>query len=451
MTACRIDWTNAVINGMDLAPFQARAGEMAQRLSAEVAAGKLPFLAMPYMDALIADLSAMQPWINSFEHLLVLGIGGSTLGARALQKAYMPGQDLPGHKGPWIWIADNVDVLSLETCLSRLPADKTLVLTISKSGDTIETLGWYFLVKAWLKSKLPDSWGQHMLLVTDEHKGYLREEAGRMGAKTLAVPDNLGGRYSALSAVGLVPAAFMGMDWQGLAAGARAVAAPLISAMSKNALDGPTLASHPAFELACWNLALMAKGYDQLIFFSYIPQWAWYGDWFCQLWAESLGKEGKGSQPLRSVGVTDQHSVNQMYLDGPRNKACLFVTNATAPQGPHFPTDLPDMFSYIQGRPFGDLLEAEGLGTRMALVKTGVPLVELKMADHSAKSAGRLMLLLEAATILTGWLMGINPVDQPAVELGKRLAKARLGAEGLAEEKKDLDAFLSGQRLVKEF
>lgn len=451
MTASRIDWTDAFLSTMTAEPFQARAGEIAARLADEVAAGKLPFLAMPYMDKLIADLGEMEPWIRSFEHMLVLGIGGSALGARALQKAFMPGQDLPGHKGPWLWIADNVDVLSLETCLASLPAEKTLVVTISKSGDTIETLGWYFMVKRWLKEKLPDSWGGHMLLVTDEHKGYLREEAGRMGAKTLAVPDNLGGRYSALSAVGLVPAAFMGMDWRGLAAGARTVAAPLVDAIKAGKLDAATLSAHPSFQLACWAMALMAKGYNELIFFCYIPQWAWYGDWFCQLWAESLGKQGLGSQPLRSVGVTDQHSVNQMYLDGPRNKGCLFVTGADAPKGPDFPADLPDMFAYIQGRPFGDLLEAEGLGTRMALVKSGAPLVALNMAGATAESAGKLMILLEAATILTGWLMGVNPVDQPAVELGKRLAKARLGAGGLAEEKKDLEAFLSAKRTLGEF
>jgi glucose-6-phosphate isomerase len=194
--------------------------------------------------------------------------------------------------------------------------------------------------------------------------------------------------------------------------------------------------------MAVWCRELMERGYSELLFFSYIPLWNYFGAWFSQLWAESLGKEGKGSMPVPAVGVTDQHSVNQMFLDGPRNKGCFFLTCDALDKGPAFGADVPEKWNWLAGKHFGDLLLAEGLGTRMALTRHKVPLLHASVGATDEEAAGRLMGLCMTATILTGWLMGINPVDQPAVELGKRLANARLGAPGLAEEHADLDAFL---------
>jgi glucose-6-phosphate isomerase len=438
-----LDWTNASWERLPAsAGLRSRAGEMAARLAGEVAAGRLPFLATPFMAALEKDLAGLEGgFFAPFEHMLLLGIGGSALGARALQKAFAPGQDLPGHTGRSLWIMDNVDAAVLEAHLDRLSAAKTLVYVVSKSGDTIETIGQYFLVKDWLKKALPD-WKDHLLLNTDEHKGYLREEAKAFGIRTLPVPDNLGGRYSAISAVGLVPAAFLGMDWRALVRGFQAVAAPLTDPN----LDAAQLAAHPSFEFALWGRALMDAGFCELITFFYIPAWSSFADWFAQLWAESLGKDGMGSQPIPAVGATDQHSVNQMFLDGPRNKACLFVERAAGPEGLAFPKDMPPIFDYLQGKRFGELLPAEALGTRMALAQSQVPLVALRLGADDAFAAGKMMAFLGAATLLTGWLMGINPVDQPAVELGKRLAKARLGAAGLEAEKAALAAFTTGKR-----
>ncbi|CCH49157.1 hypothetical protein [Pseudodesulfovibrio piezophilus] len=442
-----LDWTSANLDTLDGATHEARAGEMAARLVEQTGSGELPFLTMSYMAGLKQQLSNLKDYLKGFDHMLLLGIGGSALGARALQKAFFPQQDQPGHNGPSLWIADNVDAYALESYLATLPAEKTVIVTISKSGGTIETVGQYFIFKEWAQKKLGDEWNRHMLLITDEEEGFLRTEADRNTIKTLPVPDNLGGRYSVLSAVGLIPALFLGIDIDSLIDGARDVVAPLIDPT----LTGQTLSRHPSFQLATWAASLLDKGFDEMIFFAYIPLWASFGDWFAQLWAESLGKEGKGSQPVPAIGVTDQHSVNQMFMDGIRNKACLFLTCPTLPAGPRFPNDLPDQFDYVRGKNFGELIQAEGLGNRMALSQNGVPLVELSMGDDGPKQAGKLIALLGAATILTGWLMGINPLDQPAVELGKRLAKARMNADGLEEEKADMDAFLSADRDTREF
>lgn len=442
-----LDWTSADLDKLDSAAYEARAGEMASKLVAETGAGKLPFLTMPYAATLKKELETLKEYLKTFDHMLLLGIGGSALGARALQKAFFPQQDQPNHSGPSLWIADNVDAYALESYLAKLPPEKTVVVTVSKSGGTIETVGQYFILKEWMQKRIGDAWSEHMLLVTDEEQGFLRGEVDQYNIKALPVPDNLGGRYSVLSAVGLIPAVFLGMDIDALLAGAQEVAGPLATGN----LSAEGLSKHPSFQLAVWAAALLDKGFDEMIFFAYIPLWASFGDWFAQLWAESLGKEGKGSQPVPAIGVTDQHSVNQMFMDGIRNKACLFLTCPSLPPGPKFPSDLPDQFEYVRGKDFGELIQAEGLGTRMALSQNGVPLVELQMGDDGPKQAGKLIALLGAATILTGWLMGINPLDQPAVELGKRLAKARMNADGLEEEKADLNAFLSAERDTREF
>ena len=362
-----LDWTGANTQALDIAPYEARAGEMAARLQKETGAGRLPFLTMPYAVSLKDNLTSLKGFLKSFDHMLLLGIGGSALGARALQKAFFPQQDQPGHTSPCLWIADNVDAYALEAYLARLSPEKTVVVTVSKSGGTIETVGQYFIMKEWMQKHLGDAWFEHMLLVTDEKQGFLRGEADKYNIPALPVPDNLGGRYSVLSAVGLIPALFLGMDIDALMAGAAEIAAPL----ADPELSGRDLARHGSFQLAAWAAALMDKGFDEMIFFTYIPLWASFGDWFAQLWAESLGKEGKGSQPVPAIGVTDQHSVNQMFMDGVRNKACLFLTCPNLPAGPRFPEDLPDQFAYVRGRDFGDLIQAEGLGTRMALSANG--------------------------------------------------------------------------------
>ncbi|MBI9111169.1 glucose-6-phosphate isomerase [Maridesulfovibrio ferrireducens] len=442
MAANIIDWTDSWQDKLDIKSKYASADAISARFSKEVAEGKLPFCSMPYMAELLYDLEGLEDYVKGFDHMLLLGIGGSALGARALQKAFFSEQDEPCHKGPWFWIGDNVCAKTLESYLEKLPLEKTLVAVVSKSGGTIETISQYFLIRKKMQKKLGEKWNRNFLFVTDKKSGFLREQADELSIRTLDVPDNLGGRYSVLSAVGLLPAMFMGIDYRSLVEGASAVLSPLAS----STLDAETLLNHPSYKIACWNAALMEKGYNELIFFSYIPQWACFGQWFAQLWAESLGKEGKGSQPIPAVGATDQHSVNQMFLDGPRNKGCLFLTCDSLPHGEKFLEDIPDKFSYIKGKSFGDLIHAEGLGTKMALSANDVPLVEFKMAEASEESAGRLMGVLMAATIFTGWMMGINPIDQPAVELGKRLAKARLGADGLQEEKNDLEAFLSTKR-----
>ena len=393
---------------------------------------ELPFLTLPFAEQLSGQLDGHTEFLHSFRHMLVLGIGGSALGARALQKAFFPAQDRPGHNGPWLWIADNVDPDGFEALLEKLPPEETLVAVISKSGGTIETVSQYLPVLPWLQKRLPGTWQEHLFVVTDAQAGFLRDEADHHFLRSLPVPEGLGGRYSVLSAVGLVPAAFLGVDWKELLRGACDVGRPL-------AAEPAALAEHSAWRLAMWASHLAFSGKSQLIFFCYAPAWAAFGPWFAQLWAESLGKDGRGTMPVPAVGVTDQHSLLQMFLGGPLDKGCLFLS-APAPRGPVLePQAAP--WSWLTGKSLGDILEAETLATRMSLVQRGVPLVHVAAPDCGEYAAGRLIMLLEATTVFTGWISGINPLDQPAVEEGKKLARGRLGAPGSESDAERLTRF----------
>ena len=434
MEAHTLDFTHS-LNGRHTALAPVPVNQYAKQLETELANGGLPFVTLPHAAAL-HDLDRVFDRCPKARHLLLLGIGGSALGARALQKAFAPEQDGPGANpdSRRLWVADNVDATQLEAWLAALPPEKTLVAVISKSGGTLETMAQYFLVRAWLKQRLGSAWTDHVIIITDPEKGPLCKEARDNSITALEVPPALGGRYSIFSAVGLLPAAFLGLDWKKFLQGALDA--------GQAAQNPQTLASCPGWQLAHWAYSLTLNNYDQLVFFSYIPHWQCLGAWFAQLWAESLGKSGKGSMPIPAVGVTDQHSLLQMFLDGPPNRGCLFISGPNLPAGAPFDTEIPDQWSWLQGRNFGDLLQAEAIGTRMALVSSKVPLTHIRMGTYDEEAFGRIMALLMQATLFTGWLLGINPLDQPAVELGKRLANANLGAPGYTEEAKHLRRFL---------
>ena len=257
-----LEWSRAYTHRLDAdsaAALKARAPEVAQRLQRELASGELPFISMPFRAKLEVEMAPLIPRIKAYKHMLVLGIGGSALGARAMQQAFAPGQDGPNHRGPCLWIADNVCAERFEALLGKLTPAETVVVCISKSGGTIETISQYFLVRDWLKASVGEGWHDQMIVVTDERKGYLREEANRYGLTALEVPDYLGGRYSALSAVGLLPAAFLGIDWQALLDGAADVARPLLQ-------NPEQVAEHVRMRMAQQICGDLAQGgvYDHL-------------------------------------------------------------------------------------------------------------------------------------------------------------------------------------------
>ena len=373
--------------------------------------------------------------------LVVAGIGGSYLGARAVVEAVKGMYHNELEDGLKIYFCGNsISPTYLNNIISLCKGKRFSINVISKSGTTTETSLAFRVLRELLEKEMGvEEANKRIYATTDAHRGALKGLADQEGYEEFVVPDDVGGRYSVLSAVGLVPAAFMGLPWEDFLEGAASVNAPLVN----DELGKPeNLRNHPAWALANWCFELSRHDYSQLIFFTYIPSWASFGQWFGQLWAESLGKNGKGTMPLPAVGVTDQHSLQQMFLDGPADKGCIQLHCPNLSKGPQFPDDVPDSWEWLRGKTFGDLLNAETLGSAAALVHNGVPLTRLEAAESSMRAAGEVMGLLMATTVLTGWLMNINPLDQPAVELGKRLAYSRLGSSSYPEEAAILKAFL---------
>ncbi len=444
-----LDCSHAFPSLPDTDPHGERAAQLAARLVKE--SDPLPFLTMPYAWDLSLKLRGHAEFLRSFKHMLLLGIGGSALGARALQKAFAPAQDRPGYEGPWLWIADNLDEAAFSAMLDKLPAEETLVVVVSKSGGTLETAAQYLAVLPWLKKRLPATWQEHLFMVTDAQKGFLRDETDAAFLRSLPVPEHLGGRYSVLSAVGLVPALFLGINWAALLDGGCTLGRELLEKASS---DPAAFASHPAWKIASWAAYWAEHGKGQLINFCYEPALASFGPWFCQLWAESLGKNGKGSMPISAVGATDQHSLLQMFLQGPADKACLFLGRQSAARKDgeiRLDKEQREPWTWLSGLSLDEIFRAEAMATQMSLERAGMPLISLELPEASPWQAGRLIVLLEAATLLTGWLLDINPLDQPAVEEGKRLARARLGAGGAEDERRILEEFAARPRAILEF
>jgi glucose-6-phosphate isomerase len=313
---------------------------------------------------------------------------------------------------------------------------RTLWNVVTKSGGTAETAAQLLVVEEMLQRTLgAERARRHVVATTDPEKGALRRTAVARGWQTLAIPASVGGRFSVLSPVGLLPAAVAGLDVMGLLDGARA--------MRDRCFPAATLADNPALELAALLHGHHAlRGRPMVVLMAYVDGLYDTADWFRQLWAESLGKaratDGRivhtGPTPIAARGATDQHSQLQLYAEGPADKVVLFLTarergvEVTIPAG-ELASSQPD-YAYLAGKGLGQLLDAELVGTMGSLRRRGRPVGLLSLARVSAPALGELLMLLEAATAYAGPLYGVDPYDQPGVEEAKRLTFAALGRPG---------------------
>lgn len=359
---------------------------------------------------------------------VILGIGGSALGARALRDALAPDQR------DRLLILDNIDPDSLARVSDRLILEDTRFLVVSKSGTTAETAAQLLFFHRRLLDAGLDPW-KHLIAITDPKEGLLRELVNREGIPSFDVPADVGGRFSVLTAVGLLPALLLGLDARALVSGAREMWNSLRT-------GGP---GHPVMR---WVAEGHLRGVEsrQLtqVMISYSDRLQTFGDWFAQLWAESLGKRldlhGKevhrGSTPLIARGATDQHSLVQLFAEGPADKQFLVVscdreTDLALPlKGEGIARDL----DYLLGHSFGDLLDAEREGTAGALRAGGRPVAELHFGALDEAHLGASFLLFQIATVLAGELLEVDPYDQPGVEAGKILAFSRMGRSDAHQE-----------------
>jgi glucose-6-phosphate isomerase len=337
---------------------------------------------------------------------------------------------------PRLFVLDNVDPRSVAGLLDRLDLRRTLFNVVSKSGSTAETMSQYLVVEGRLHEVLGEEPTKgHFLFTTDPEAGILRKIANEEGVPALEVPGNVGGRFSVLSAVGLLPAAIVGIDIGEVLSGARE--------MSERCRT-PILAKNPAGILATLlHHADVSMGASIHVLMPYCDRLRSFAAWFQQLWAESLGKakdrEGRdvnrGPTPLPALGATDQHSLLQLLMEGPRDKVVIFagVGGARDPvEVPRIREDLPAL-SYLGGHTLEGLLDTERRATMEALRQQGRPSLSIDLDDLNPHTLGALFMLFQVATVYAGSLYGIDPLNQPGVELSKRLTYGLLGREGYEE------------------
>lgn len=413
------------LNERAFADLLAHAAEALDGLRLAQADNALPLLALP---ARRDDIEALKPHAERFRKLcddvVVLGTGGSSLGGQAIHAFAAP------DAAPRLHFLDNIDPERFEAVLSTLDFGRTGVIAISKSGGTAETLTQLLAVLPRLQDdagRLGSRLGDRVAAITMPGDSPLRRLAVRYGLTVLDHDPKIGGRYAALSLVGLLPAMVAGLDVAALREGA----AEVLDGALQN--DDPALV--PPATGAAVNVGLAREhGVSQTVLVPYSDRLEPFARWFRQLWAESLGKDGHGTTPIPAVGAVDQHSQLQLWLDGPADKLFTFVMadrkGAGARVEPSLAEDLlaeDGALGWLAGRTMGDLMEAEQRATAETLSKAGRPVRILGLKTIDLRALGALMMHYMLETMIAAHLLGVDPFDQPAVEEGKVLARRYLG------------------------
>jgi glucose-6-phosphate isomerase len=423
-----------------------RLAEMAERFRAVHAdtvrrqeAGELGFYDLVHADETDDQIEAFANGIGqAFGNIVVLGIGGSALGTIALRTALLdPYWNELGDEArdffPRLYVLDNIDPTTFAAFLDHIDLGRTLFNVVSKSGGTAETMSQYLIVRERLEAELDgDGYRRHLLFTTDPEKGVLRQIADAEGIASLPIPANVGGRFSVLSAVGLLPAALAGIDIRALLEGAREM---------DELCRSDVLAENPAGMFATLQyLADTEHDAPIQVMMPYSDRLKDVADWWRQLWAESLGKQKTrtgedvfaGPTPVKSLGATDQHSQVQLYMEGPFDKTITFL----AERSPARDVEIPRLYAevgelgYLGGHTLGELLRSEMEATEAALTQRGRMNLRLEVEQVDARSLGALLMLFEIATVYAGALYGVDPLDQPGVELGKQLTYGIMGRQG---------------------
>ncbi len=373
---------------------------------------------------------------NRFDNLVIIGIGGSALGGIAVTEALLPPywnylskEERNGY--PRIFFLDNIDPDYTYSLFSMLDLKKTLVNVITKSGDTTEIMAQYMIVKDLLEKELGDDYRKNIIATTDKRSGILRQIAEQEGYKTFVVPDDVGGRFSVFSAVGLLPFALVGIDIDEIFNGVKDMDFVL-----KNTDIYQNVAAQNAlihYLLAC------KKGKNISVLMPYSSKLKSVADWYCQLWAESLGKSVQidenevnlGQTPVKALGVTDQHSQLQLYNEGPNDKIITFIRVDEFEHN----TEIPKIFEYtgigyLGGKSLNMLMNSEADSTKVVLSENKRPTVTLYLPKVDGYNIGQLLYMFEFQTAIAGSLYGVNAFDQPGVEQVQNYTYALMGRNG---------------------
>ncbi len=410
---------------------------------------------LPYnQDKIVKDILATAKSVREkFDTFVVLGIGGSALGPTMAFNAlcHLHYNDLPKEKrkGPRFFVEDNVDPVRMKDLLDVIDVRTTCFNVISKSGATSETMTQYLIISDLLK-KAGANLKDHLIFTTDAARGNLVKISNELGGvKSYILPDGVGGRFSQLCPVGLLPAAVLGLDIEALLAGA---------AYMDGLCKTGDFRKNPALLAATLQFAAMKDGKNIGVMMPYSDNLRYVSDWYAQLWAESLGKNvtlsGKacnaGQTPVKALGVTDQHSQVQLYTEGPFDKVVTFLsvdqykTPFPIPKGCE---NIPDV-GFLGGHTMEELIQAENKATAFALTKAGRLNYTISLPEVNEFTLGQLLYFFELQTAYTGAMLDVDTYNQPGVEAGKKATFALLGKNGYADQKKELDGAASDPKYV---
>lgn len=398
-----------------LAPRLSSAHAAVQRA---IAGGGLTWSALPGRVDLAEEVQAYRQGCPPFDDVLLLGIGGSALAALVFG-ALVP----RGPQGPRLHLVETVDPARVGLLLRTCRPERTLVLGVSKSGTTLETAATLLIVEAWMEQALGARARERIAIVCDQEENPLRARATRRGYALFPVPPGVGGRFSALCAVGLLPAALLGLDPQEPLRGARQALSRCLS---------PALEHNPALALAAAHFMAQQRGRNVTVLFPYGEALRPLGPWWVQLVGESLGKVGPrgpvGVSPVAAAGPADQHSLLQLLREGPDDKLTVFV-GARQTVAPSDDLRVPpggEDLTPVAGKTLGQILAAEQEATTFGLTKVGRPSATITLEEAGPASVGAFLLTLEMTVAFWGALLEVNAFDQPGVAFGKQAALARL-------------------------
>jgi glucose-6-phosphate isomerase len=427
------------LTAADLSGSDQRAAEALAAFYKSVDDGVYGFPHLPFDTTLLKAIQGYaRDQAGSFDTVCVVGIGGSALGLWALDCALRgphPVQGPHSPKFPRIVILDNVDPMFVEAALASMKPKRTHVVVIAKSGATAETIATFLIVKDWLERALGSRARQRITVVTSAGRGDLKLLATRESYATFHIPENVGGRFSVLSAVGLVPAALAGLNVAKICKGAAAMTAPCWSR---------DLGENVALQAARLHHLVWTKKHKTIqVAFPY-SNFLWGGAfWFRQLWAESLGKKRNrqggvvhvGQTPVAALGTTDQHSQVQLYMEGPNDKVFTFWTVGKYSKAGKIPRGKNglDGFDYLAGQSLAKLIDAEQRATAAALTEQHRPNCSFVLPKVDEETIGAFLQLLMFETAFAGELLDINAFDQEGVELGKKFTFALMGRAGFEE------------------
>jgi glucose-6-phosphate isomerase len=371
------------------------------------------FFRLPQNKELLNETKNVYEKFKHKKYFIHVGIGGSALGPDMFLKA------LGSSKGVEFIFLNNIDPDDFHRQLSKIKITEALIYIVSKSGTTAETVAAMSILASKLNQAgiKEDQYKDYFVFCTDPVKGDLRKIGKEWNVETLSVPSNIGGRFSVLTPVGFLPMLFAGINPEKVLKGATELQGKLSDKTE----------SEDFFKLAGWLKDLHDQGIRQTVMMPYSSLLKEYSAWFVQLWAESLGKEGKGMTPIPAYGATDQHSQMQLFMEGPEDKT-IFLIEVEKFQHDYDLTNTisGESFKTLSSFKLGTLMKAEFEGTLAALAENKRHVVHLKVPAVNEETLGQLVLFSECLTVLMGQLLKVDPFNQPGVEAGKKYAYAWL-------------------------